>query len=605
MKNLTFLFIAISVFANFSFAQNQKKKIYLFPKDSAVTYTLKEINITASKNISSSDITPDSSIRSFYTGDPQKELTFIPGVVAVAPFMAEETVDNLPSQFTGTYYGNDMLIPILGNKTVFQGGASIVNPEMFSLKLESDSYSSIYGDIGGIKKMIPKNFSDGFSGSFSSDLVDRNFTVSESGKLFNNSEIESRLSLRQVKVIKPVTNLVPELNLLPEVIDLEGYLHFTRDNTSLETYVLNSNQYQNFERGDYFGVKENIRQDLRHNLLIGILRQKFNSNFVKLGIGYEYQGEASDLTLNSDLRKNNQFITNLTMNIELSNQNNSSRLGFASYSLRNLSLEGNTLRNIYRFYGEKSFLIGNFLFNSSASISHFKGHWANSEALKVSLFIKKNEFNFSLSNYGTFLFDNSNSLAEISYKKKIENPDIGKQISLRGNFKFESKLFSSLNVSLFLKFLRAEFLNEGYVKGESKGFRFLVKSEMLNSVLTGYLANSKINSHGVTGTIDYDFVYTYSLKIFEDLSMNVQVNYREGIWAKNQNSGIYSRFDNAVFLNVGFASSINIFGEESEINLTCFNIAGKSPELVRYYVDDKLISKKAPTWGNIRFSTRF
>ena len=339
--------------------------------------------------------------------------------------------------------------------------------------------------------------------------------------------------------------------------------------------------------------------------MIGILRQKFSSNFVKLGIGYEYQGEASDLTLNSDFRKKNQFVTNLTMNLELSNLNNSTRLGFASYSLRNLSLDGNTLRNIYRFYGEKSFPVGDFLLNSSASVSHYKGHWANSEALKINYFLEKNEFNFSIANYGTFLFDNSNSLAEISYKKEIENPDIGKQISLGGKLKFESKLLSSLDVSLFLKFINAEYLNEGYVKGRSKGFRFLLKSKMLNSVLTGYLADSKINSHGITGTIDYDFVYTYSLKIFKNLSLNTQIYYRDGIWAKNQTTGIYSRFDNAVFLNIGLSSDINVFGEESEINLTCFNIAGKSPELIRYYVNDKLISRKAPTWGNISFSTRF
>jgi hypothetical protein len=605
MKNSILLLLLIFISAGFSFSQNQKKKIYLFPRDSAITYTLGEVNVTASKDNLSKDIIPDSTIRSFYAGDPQKELTFIPGVVSVAPFMAEETVDNLPSQYTGTYYGRDMLIPVLGNKTVFEGGASVVNPELFSLELESDSYPSVYGDIGGIKKMIPKDISRGFAGSFSSDLVDRNFTISGSGNVLNNSEIQSRFSLRQVRVLKPVTNLIPELNLLPEVIDFEGYVHFRKANTSLETYFLNSNQYQNIEKSDYFNVTENIRQDLRHNLLIGILRQKFHSDYIKLGIGYEYQGEASDLTLNSDFRKNNQFVTNLTMNLEFSNLNNSTRLGFASYSLRNLSLDGNTLRNIYRFYGEKTFPVGNFLLNFSASVSHYKGHWANSEALKISYFLEKNEFNFSVANYGTFLFDNSNSLAEISYKKEIENPDMGKQVSLGGNLKFESELFSSLDVSLFLKYINAEYLNEGYVKGESKGFRFLLKSKMLNSVLTGYLADSKINGHGITGTVDYDFVYTYSLKIFKDLSFDTQLYYRDGIWAKNQSTGIYSRFENAFFLNIGFSSNINIWGEESDINITCFNVAGKSPELIRYYVGDKLISKKAPTWGNISFSTRF
>lgn len=605
MGKLTYLLLAFLGFAICLFAQNQKKKIYLFPKDSVITYTLKEINVTASKNPLSEEIIPDSSIRTFYSGDPQKELTFIPGVVSVASFMAEETVDNLPSQFTGTYYGEDMLIPILGNKTVFQGGASVINPELFSLKLESDSYSSIYGDIGGIKNMIPKSFAEGFAGSFSSDLVDRNFTVSENRKIFNKSQIESRLSIRQVRVLKPIANLVPELNLLPEVIDIEGYLHFTRENSSLETYVLNSNQYQSFEKGDYFGIKENIRQDLRHNLLVGIFRQKINSNIVKLGVGYEYQGEASDLTLNSDFRKNNQFITNLTLNFELSNLNNSFKMGLASYSLRNLGLDGNTLRNIYRFYGEKSFLIGEFLLNSSASISHYKGHWAGSEALKISFFSNKNEFNLSLANYETFLFDNSNSLAEISYKKTIERPDKGKQVSLRGYFKFDSNFLSSFDLSLFLKFIDAEFLNEGYVKGESRGVRFLIKSKILNSVITGYLAGSKINDHGVTGTIDYDFVYTYTIKILDNLSLNAQVNLRDGIWSKNQSTGMYSRFDDAVFLNLGLSSHINIFNEESEINLTCFNIAGKSPELIRYYIDNKLISRKAPTWGNISFSTRF
>ena len=61
---------------------------------------------------------------------------------------------------------------------------------------------------------------------------------------------------------------------------------------------------------------------------------------------------------------------------------------------------------------------------------------------------------------------------------------------------------------------------------------------------------------------------------------------------------------NAYFLNLGLFYRINLFGG-MEINLTGFNLLGKNPELIRYFSGENLISKRAPTWGNLSLSVRF
>jgi len=442
-----------------------------------MTITLDSIIVVAKREDSSKEVFLDPAVKSFYFGDPQKELTFLPGVISIVPFLSESTIDNLPSQFTGMYFGEDMMIPILGNKTIFQGGASIVNPEFFSLLLEADSYSASYGNIGGIKKMVPKNLSKGISGKVSSDLTDRYISIS--GKL---GYLSSRLGLRQVKVLKPVTELIPELTLLPEVIDFEGNLNFSNEEVFLEGYFLNSIQFQNFkdEGMNHFGI-EGIRQDVRHNLYVFVGRYNFEHKIIKFGSSYEYEGQNSCLVFNLGEEEESRFLRNWTFNLEIYDSKDKFRFGLVSYFFKSKELDGKTLRDICNIYGEKEFLIGNFLLNSSISFSYYKGNLANSEAVKMTFFLGKYEFVFSLGNYQTFLFDNSNILGGVLHKKTVDKPNESKQISLSARFNFSCEWMNYIDISTFMKILDVEFSNEGYVKGISKGVRLLAKSDLLNS----------------------------------------------------------------------------------------------------------------------------
>ena len=600
MKNpFMFVVVVFLAWAGFSFPQGQKPGLKMVLKDSTLKTTLEEVVVESSKD--SFKISP--LIGTFYSDDPQKTLTLMPGVVSVIPLLAENTVDNLPSQFTGMYFGKDMLIPILGNKTIFQGANSIVNPEIFNLILNADSYPAFYGSLGGVKRMIPKEFKEGLSGKVSSDFTDRYAVFSGNGAFFG-IDAKFRFSLRQVKVFHLISKVIPELKLLPEVIDIEMHSSLSHKKTSFEGYFLNSSQYQNFQGESSFGLTD-INQNINHVILLGILKHRLEDVTLKFAHSYEKESQSSDLILLSNKVESEEYLKNLTMNVELSEKNDNYRMGFTFNSFNNVRLENGTGRNIYTLYFEKKFILGNFLLIPSSSLSLFNKRFGDSEVLQVSYFADRFEFNFSLGKYETFLFDNNSMFEKRIYPKEYEKQDIGKHISLGGRVDTKSNLASFVDVSFFLKYLNAEFQREGYVKGSSKGIRALLRSDLLNSLFTGYLASSEMNGHEISGTISYDFNLTSSIPLFEELAFNFQIGIRDGIWSKNHSSGVYSRFENSYFLNLGFSSNFKFPGVEFEASVAGFNLLGKSAELVRYYSEEELVSKKAPIWGNLLLSIQF
>lgn len=599
MKNPLNLLILLAglclIWADFSFAQNRSP----FYQDS-MKVTLDTIVVTANEEKESPI---NANMKSFSFGDQGKQLTIFPGVTSVGSFIAEDNVDNLPSQFTGMYFGKDMLLPIVGNKTTFQGANSIVHPDMFELILEADGYSASYGNIGGIKRMISKSFKGGFSGKVSSDFTTRYVFTSVSDTLFGLN-LDTRNSLRQIKILSLISKEVPELKLLPEVIDIETHLNLSHNKTSFESYFLLSNQKQDVE-GNASNEEIGINQNTSHNVVLAIIRQKLDYGTLKFGGSYEDEGEDSEIKIYLDKSKNMEFLKNITLNSEFSGERDEYRIGFAYASIYNSKPRGEVKREVYNLYSEKKFILGNFLITPSLSFSLFKNKFSNSESIKLNYFGKGFEGILSFGKYETFLFNKTSIMEKRSFVKIEEVPDKANHFSLGGNFKINSSLLSSVDASFFLKFLNLEFQDEGIVNGSSKGLRFLLKSNLLNSILTGYLAKSNINSHEVSGTLSYDFSWNSSVPIFEFLSFNFQVSLRDGIWSKNQTSGEYSRFENSYFLNAGFSSNFKILDSEVEVVCTGFNLVGKPAELIRYYSGEELISKKAPIWGNLMISVSF
>ena len=588
-------------------------------KDSTITITwwsLPEVLVQDSSRGKKESRIIDASFRSLYYGDTEKKLTLVPGVISPLGILAQNSVDNLPGEFTRTYYGGTR-IPIMGKKTVFQGGISIVNANFFGLEVNQDFYSAGYGSIDGVKIMKPESYSGGIK--LFSDFIARELFISG-----GEENITGRFSIGQVKVLPQVLRIFPELGVLPSVGEFEGSFKISGE-VSLEGYIFSSAQKRNFSGSPLDVDISEAKESSIHNLGVVELKKSDKGDFISLYVGYELEEDSSILISRGiDSIKNLEGLKNLSLGFE-TGKTFDYKIGIVCYSFlywtkapwSGLGVRENVYRrNVVKVYSEKEFLIGNFfLLGGSFSVDYLRMEKSRlskvspSGMLRLSYFPSESvEIEIGGGRYSSFLFDRSGEMGKMVYQKVSFDPDESRQASFKFKLHGDQNSFlNSLEFSFFFKRILVEYSNLGRVWGHSNGFRFWARSSFLNSRLSGYAANSKIGGKRVLGTLNHELKYSGSVKLVKIKSWEVfssfEADFRSGLWSKNQTTNNnYQLFAKSSSLNLGFTFEGNIADSKVSIDITGFNLIGQSPELVRYNQNGETLSKKAPRWGNLLLS---
>lgn len=557
-------------------------------KDSVRTYTLQEVNVSATTKNVKKNILENVNGKTFFYEDPDRKLTMNPGVISILPIITENRIDNLPSDLSGLYYGNDMSIPILGSKTQFQGAASKVNSLLADMDVDMDVYSSAYNHIGGIKRIIPKKYSN-TEVNVSGDFTDRKIIGAVADLDFLGFKINARGGYREISVFEWLKNAISSLELLPDVHEIDAEGTITKDKTSLEYYLTNSKQTQRF-KGDTYNISE-ITQDTKYNFSVVKASTLLGDYVLKLAASNEFEGQESTNIYDGVETNVETGSRNFAINSEAEKRGDF-KVGFAEYFFRNKNLK-EISRDVAKVYFEKKIILEDILLEPSVSLSNFKTKNAPSVALRASYFFNSGELNFGVGRYSTFLFDNNTILGVGTFSKGEERPYVGEHYFV--SMKKEMNGFDA-DLSVFLKKFEFEYMSEGYSKGKSYGLRFKLDSTPLHSTLTAYVSGSEINGHKLAGAIDNDIQYYYWFNI-GDLTINTNITYRNGAYTKNNKR--YSRLNDAFSFSLGISKSIEMLGTEVNISVTGFNLLGQTELLRRINQQGNYISEKAPRWGNV------
>lgn len=590
---------AIAILIGLGYGQEKPRETKLFHPDSTITTTLEEITITSQQQKKENNTITSQVIKGFYYNDPNRALTYKPGVTSILPILAENTIDNMPSELTGTYYGKDMSIPMLGTKTTFQGGASTLNPDLFEMELQQDGYSSSTSNVGGVKRFYSKQKTNGLEIIASGDITDRKITGTTTNTELLGTKSNLGISYRQVKILPQISRIIKELEMLPKVTEISLTEKTTIGELHTEFYFLNLTQTQEYKGQNEWGL-EKINQDIKHNFAVAKITKNNDENKIKLAASYEY--EDTKIKENQIEAKNNT--KNITINAEITNKKETQRIGIASYFFRQRNLNGIT-RDIYSIYAETKEIWGQFLMEPTIAVSYYKNKIGPSGTLKATTFIQDTEIQAGISRYTTFLIDNQNILGRGNYNKKEEKPTQSHQAYIKINTK---QFKTNLELSLFYKQFSTEYLNEGQVQGYSKGIRILIENSDLNSAITGFISDSKINNHKIGGTSDTELQYITWINITKEFNITGMLTYRTGLWTKNKQTQEYQKLKDIMNLNIGINTKINILDTELELSLTGFNLLkpiGQEHELIRLQRQDgTYTTENAPLWGNIQISAK-
>jgi hypothetical protein len=485
--------------------------------------------------------------------DPEKQLTLIPGVMSSFKYLAENTIDNVPSQFTGMYY-DDTPIPILGSKTEFQGSISAINPFIADIELLQENYDNSRDHIGGVKSIAPKKLS--LEARASVDLIDR--------KASGSIDI-ARIAFREASVAWFLKNNVEGLEYLPRDLDIQFYSSL--DNTEL--FVLGNVSKQNYK---------NISQKTGHTFVALKHTIPVNDDLLKIAVASEYENTRSE---------RNQLLQNFTVNAEFGDKKKN--IGALAYILKYDTID----RQIFKLYGKYNMVFNELIVKPSASVSYL-----HKPALSGNLILGllNPDIEVAAGHYETYLIDHNSILGQGHYDKKTINPNKSNHYSIRLRKDFDG---IKTELSVFRKEFSVEYLNEGYSGGHSQGFRAQVFIPQLNTVITGYLSNSEINDHPIGGAIDNQLqILTKIPTLFIDFQP--QLNFGSGYHYKHKLTQEYKEMPTAYSVDLRLSKDIGNFN----LAIDFYNIIGHS--IIAHFIEnDEYQFKTTPVWGNITVQVKF
>jgi len=261
MKTAAFIFIVAAAPAVAQVDTTAKS-----PKDSV--YVLDEVKVVAQKPKMEAPL-----FNTLHQADLGKVATLTPGVTTVAPFSSEFRVHDLP--WVGFYLD----VRITGRTTQVLGAFTSFNSDLYDLELEKAFYPVKYGD-NAIARLLRKDI-DRIKPRVSLDLIQRSLTVP-----FKIDAAHSVIALRNIQVPGFMSKLIPDLKLIPQLLELSHRLDANIGKATLRTDVR-----VGFEDGDYSGRMLRYTNALRERAVstLGVItfETPIRRSTLRANLGYE------------------------------------------------------------------------------------------------------------------------------------------------------------------------------------------------------------------------------------------------------------------------------------------------------------------------------
>jgi hypothetical protein len=567
-------------------------------QDSLKNYNINEIVVESKKQDEELEI-KKSSLKTIYNFDLTKELTSEIGVTTINQISSEIRIHNLSEPFVGFYYDNTS-IRIMGSKTQFYGAYSFINPDLYYLEVEPVSYSTKYTDLGGIVKIKPRKFT-GKSIEISSDLAQRILTLKLPIELNENIKGYNNSSIRNIEVIGLMRNAIPNLQLLPRVVEFQNISSLDIKNSNLELIIRRASEENNFDKSTEYGngeLKQNSLQDL---IILNnyIPFEKFDINSI---FSYEFNNLYSKYGFKNNLNDLDFFNKNITGSFEISNENKMFKSGLTSYLMQNKKKS----ISVNHLWGEINYPYKFYLFQPSLGATKFEDKFVYLYGFHLSKDFENLMLTLGYNHLSNFILNNSYKIGELINENNKINAQIANHYSLSLNFKEENNIFKVL---VYRKDLNADFQEE-YSKARIYGLDLnLNHSGKLNYKVNSSFSNSRLNDHVFPGAIDKTIQTEFGYEIFNNINLITQLKYQDGYYSKNKITNNYEKLNNSLYLSFGGNTNFDFMNKTFGFTFTVYNLfapLGQKNELARVKnAKDELISINTPLWLNIGIYSKF